>query len=96
MPDIEFLGQLEKIVRARMQDDPESSYTARLIDSGVPRIAQKVGEEAVEVALAAAAGNREDLVAEAADLLYHLIVLLNARQLSLADVADALARRHAG
>ncbi len=73
---------------------PPGSYTTSLFESGVRRIAQKVGEEGVETALAAVAQDDEALCGEAADLVYHLLVLLRARGLSLKDVTAVLARRH--
>ena len=90
----EFLTTLEAIIRQRLDDAPASSYTARLAAEGDARIAQKVGEEALELALAAVAGDREQQLAEAADLIYHLLVLLARKDLSLADVAESLRLRH--
>jgi phosphoribosyl-ATP pyrophosphohydrolase/phosphoribosyl-AMP cyclohydrolase len=89
-----WLGELERVVHSRAAAPPEESYTARLIASGLPRIAQKVGEEGVETALAAVTGDEAALAGEAADLLYHLIVLLHARGLSLADAVAVLRQRH--
>ena len=89
-----WLGKLERVVRERAAAPPEESYTARLIAAGLPRIAQKVGEEGVETALAAVTADDADLTGEAADLLYHLIVLLHARGLSLADAVAVLQERH--
>ena len=89
-----FLATLEAVIGERAAADPEDSYTARLMAKGVKRIAQKVGEEGVEAALAATVGDREELTNEAADLLYHLLVLLRASDLTLADVTDELKRRH--
>jgi phosphoribosyl-ATP pyrophosphohydrolase/phosphoribosyl-AMP cyclohydrolase len=94
-PPVGFLDRLERVIGARRGDDPESSYTARLLESGIQRCAQKVGEEGVEVALAAVAGNRDELVDEAADLLYHLLVVLGAAEVSLESVLEELQRRHA-
>lgn len=91
---IGFLARLEEIIAARIADSPEKSYTAKLHASGIRRMAQKVGEEGVEVALAAQGGSNEELVGEAADLLFHLALLLRARGLSLEAVADELAARH--
>jgi phosphoribosyl-ATP pyrophosphohydrolase len=93
--ELAFLGALEATIRNRLGDGDPSSYTARLAAAGDKRMAQKVGEEAVELALAAVAGDREEQLDEAADLLYHLLVLLNATGLSLGDVTAVLARRHA-
>ncbi|ATI65232.1 bifunctional phosphoribosyl-AMP cyclohydrolase/phosphoribosyl-ATP diphosphatase HisIE [Edwardsiella tarda] len=90
-----FLYQLEQLLAARKHADPQSSYTARLYASGTKRIAQKVGEEGVETALAATVQDRDELVNEASDLLYHLLVLLQDQRLSLGDVIDCLSQRHA-
>jgi phosphoribosyl-ATP pyrophosphohydrolase/phosphoribosyl-AMP cyclohydrolase len=90
-----FLGVLERIVAARASENSERSYTARLLQSGAQRVAQKVGEEGVELALAAVSGQREEIVSESADLLYHLIVLLRSQQVSLVEVTQELQRRHA-
>ena len=92
--DISFIGELETIVLARLNNPTENSYTAKLAAAGTKRIAQKVGEEGVELALAAISGNREEIIDEAADLVYHLTVLLAERNLSLADVAARLKARH--
>lgn len=94
-PDIRFIARLETIIRGRLENGDQDSYTVRLATSGTKRIAQKVGEEAVELALAAAAGTEQEVVDEAADLVYHLLVLLNERGLSIADVAARLHTRHA-
>ncbi|AOV96498.1 bifunctional phosphoribosyl-AMP cyclohydrolase/phosphoribosyl-ATP diphosphatase [Edwardsiella hoshinae] len=94
-PQWVFLYQLEQLLAARKQADPQSSYTARLYASGTKRIAQKVGEEGVETALAATVQDRDELVNESADLLYHLLVLLQDQRLSLGDVIDCLHQRHA-
>ncbi len=93
-PDIHFLAQLETIVRARIDAGADESYTARLVASGPRRIAQKVGEEGVELALAAASGSQQETIDEAADLLYHVIVLLAEKGLSLEDVSSRLKTRH--
>jgi phosphoribosyl-ATP pyrophosphohydrolase/phosphoribosyl-AMP cyclohydrolase len=89
-----WLGQLERVVHSRAAAPAEASYTARLLAAGLPRIAQKVGEEGVETALAAVTGDEAALAGEAADLLYHLIVLLHARGLSLEDAVAVLRERH--
>lgn len=94
--DIQFIAELESIVRSRMQQDSDESYTARLIASGTKRIAQKVGEEAVELALAATSGSQQETIDEAADLVYHLIVLLADQDLSLGNIAERLKTRHSG
>lgn len=90
----EFLATLEDIIRSRATESSDSSYTASLLQSGTRRIAQKVGEEAVEVALAACAGERDEQIDETADLLYHLLVLLADRNLRLADAVAVLEQRH--
>ncbi|MCO4810249.1 MAG: phosphoribosyl-ATP diphosphatase [Gammaproteobacteria bacterium] len=79
----------------RLAAADEESYTARLAAAGTKRIAQKVGEEGVELALAAAAGSQQETIDEAADLVYHLIVLLADRGLSLENIATCLKARHA-
>jgi phosphoribosyl-ATP pyrophosphohydrolase/phosphoribosyl-AMP cyclohydrolase len=92
---LSFLSQLESVIEQRVSARPEGSYTARLWSEGPTRMAQKVGEEGVEVALAAVTQTPDKLVGEAADLLFHLTLLLKSRQLSLADVVAELERRHA-
>ncbi|HEI8687942.1 bifunctional phosphoribosyl-AMP cyclohydrolase/phosphoribosyl-ATP diphosphatase HisIE [Proteus mirabilis] len=89
-----FLYELENLLRERKSASPDSSYTAQLYASGTKRIAQKVGEEGVETALAATVNDREELKNEASDLLYHLMVLLQDQSLSLSDVIDCLQNRH--
>lgn len=89
-----FLYELENLLRERKSASPNSSYTAQLYASGTKRIAQKVGEEGVETALAATVNDREELKNEASDLLYHLMVLLQDQSLSLSDVIDCLQNRH--
>jgi phosphoribosyl-ATP pyrophosphohydrolase/phosphoribosyl-AMP cyclohydrolase len=88
-----FLARLEEILSARITERPEDSYTAKLYARGPRRMAQKVGEEGVEVALAAS-GEAEELISESADLLFHLALLLRSRGLSLTDVTAELAARH--
>lgn len=92
--NIDFLQKLEAVVAERLASAPEGSYTARLAAQGVLKVAQKIGEEGVELALAAAAQDRDRVTAEAADLLYHLLVVLRLRDLTLADVVAELERRH--
>ncbi|WP_243040924.1 bifunctional phosphoribosyl-AMP cyclohydrolase/phosphoribosyl-ATP diphosphatase HisIE [Dyella sedimenti] len=94
-PALGFLAQLDALVAQRHAERPEGSYTTRLFEGGIRRMAQKVGEEGVETALAAVAQDDEALLGEAADLVYHLTVALRARGLGLADVAAVLAQRHA-
>jgi len=92
--DIAFLSVLQATIAQRMADNPTGSYTARLFADGVGRIAQKVGEEGVETALAAVSRDDDELVGECADLVYHLLVLLKARSLTLEQVVAELAARH--
>ena len=89
-----FLGQLENVIAQRIADKPEGSYTARIWSQGPSRIAQKVGEEGVEVALAAVTLEDERLVSETADLLFHLALLLKSRNLSIAHAIKELEQRH--
>jgi len=91
-----FLATLDALVKDRAIAAPADSYTGKLFAAGVRRIAQKVGEEGVETALAAVAQDDDALLGEAADLIYHLLVLLRARGLGLADAVAVLAQRHAG
>lgn len=94
-PDEEgFIRYLQSVIQGRHREMPEGSYTSRLFTRGVNKIAQKVGEEAVETVIEAVAGNRDALVYEASDLVYHLLVLLEATGLSIADLERELARRH--
>ena len=90
----DFLSELEVLIAQRERERPADSYTTRLFDGGVRKIAQKVGEEGVETALAAVAQGDTELTGEAADLVYHLLVLLRARGLSLDDAVDVLRSRH--
>lgn len=89
-----FLYQLQGIIATRAQASPEESYTARLLEKGRQKIAQKVGEEAVELILEAQSGPDELLLNETADMLYHLLVLLHSRGLGLGDVERVLQERH--
>jgi phosphoribosyl-ATP pyrophosphohydrolase/phosphoribosyl-AMP cyclohydrolase len=93
-PNLAFLADLEQVIRDRDRRRPEGSYTTRLLEDGVKRIAQKVGEEGVETALAATAGDQDEVLEEASDLLYHLLVLLRSRQLDLVDLIAVLEARH--
>jgi len=92
-PGLGRIGRLERTIHVRAQADPNDSWTARLIAQGPKRAAQKVGEEGVETALAGAAGDNAELAGEAADLIYHLLVLLHARHMVFQDVLDVLAQR---
>lgn len=89
-----FLWQLEQLLAQRKQADPQSSYTASLYASGTKRIAQKVGEEGVETALAATVNDREELTNEASDLIYHLLVLLQDQDLDFSAIINNLKARH--
>jgi len=91
---IDFLLRLEQVIDERRAASTDQSYTASLFAAGGMRMAQKVGEEAVELALASIQPDRARVLCEAADLVYHLLVLLRARDISLADVAAELASRH--
>jgi phosphoribosyl-ATP pyrophosphohydrolase/phosphoribosyl-AMP cyclohydrolase len=90
-----FLSTLENIIAQRIATRPEDSYTAQLLEGGVRRIAQKVGEEGLELALAAVAQSDEEIIGEAADLMYHSLLLLRVKGLSLAQIVAELAARHA-
>jgi len=92
-PGLGRLARLERTIAERADADPAESWTARLLAEGPKRAAQKVGEEGVETALAGAAGDDAELASEAADLIYHLLVLLKARGLSSHDVIEVLAAR---
>lgn len=94
MAEQNFLEALERVIRERIETAPEGSYTARLVSRGISKIAQKVGEEGVEVALASVVEPDERVVAECADLIYHMIVLLNVRGIPLKAVLTELEARH--
>lgn len=89
------LATLDERIAIRAAASPDESYTAKLIAAGVPRIAKKLGEESTEAVIAAVAGNRDELKAEAADVLYHLLVLLRGAGVPLADVMATLEARTA-
>ncbi len=95
VPQLAFLAELEDIIDARLADGPEGSYTAQLHGRGMRHVAQKVGEEALEVALAAVCEPDDRVTAESADLLFHLLVLLRGRGLDLGGVVAELRARHA-
>ncbi len=92
--NLEFLSELEQILRQRAEAEPGESYTATLLQKGQSYIAQKLGEEAVELAIAGVQADADRIVAEAADLLYHLLVLLQSHELQLADIVAELKSRH--
>jgi phosphoribosyl-ATP pyrophosphohydrolase len=93
MPETHTLDRLFAMIESRRGGDPGHSYTARLLAEGTPKIARKTGEEAIEVIIAALTGNREQLAAESADLLYHLLVLWADAGIAPDDVWRELARR---
>jgi phosphoribosyl-ATP pyrophosphohydrolase/phosphoribosyl-AMP cyclohydrolase len=93
-PPIAFLGELSKLVDSRHREQPEGSYTTKLFAAGTRRIAQKVGEEGVETALAAVCQDRDALLGEAADLTFHLLVLLRDRGIGIDELARVLRERH--
>jgi phosphoribosyl-ATP pyrophosphohydrolase/phosphoribosyl-AMP cyclohydrolase len=90
-----FLSSLESVIEKRVAESPKGSYTARLFSEGPKRIAQKVGEEGLEVALAAVAETDDKVLSESADLIFHLLVLLRSRGLSFQGVVAELQSRHA-
>lgn len=95
VPETEgFIRYLQSVIQGRHAEMPEGSYTSKLFNRGVNKIAQKVGEEAVETVIEAVAGNREAMIYEASDLIYHLLVLLEATGCSIADLEVELAKRH--
>ena len=94
--DLSFLEELEAIIDSRARDAGKDSYTASLLSAGPKRIAQKVGEEGVELAIAAVDGDRDEILNEAADLVYHMLVLLRSRNVSLNDLVATLRSRHTG
>ncbi len=89
-----FLSQLEQVIAGKKDEDPKESYTAHLFSRGTTKMAQKVGEEGVEVALAAVAETKEDLLGECADLFYHTLVLLADQKIDLSEVMAVLQERH--
>jgi len=90
----DFLQYLEEIIRLRRQANPEESYVSRLLHKGINKVAQKVGEEAVELVIEAKDNNEELFLGEAADLLFHYLILLNAKGYNLENVIDVLQKRH--
>lgn len=96
-PELEtegFIRLLEGVIQQRHRDMPAGSYTTHLFNKGVNKMAQKVGEEAVETVIEAVAGNREGFIYEASDLVYHLLVLLESQGCSIADLEKELCKRH--
>ena len=91
---LDFLETLEQVTQLRIDSEPDDSYTANLVASGQSRVAQKVGEEALEVALASVCGTTEEILDESADLVFHLLVLLRTQDLTFVEVIDKLKERH--
>ena len=91
---IDFINQLEEIIKNYQKNPQENSYTSSLFKKGINKIAQKVGEEAVEIVIEAKDDNKDLFLGEAADLLYHYLILLTAKNFSLADVIQVLQTRH--
>lgn len=89
-----FIRELQEVIRRRKTERPEGSYTVKLFDKGVNKIAQKVGEEAVETVIEAVDGNDSAMIYEASDLIYHLLVLLVHKDLSISDLETELRKRH--
>jgi phosphoribosyl-ATP pyrophosphohydrolase/phosphoribosyl-AMP cyclohydrolase len=92
--DLEFLNYLTNLIESRKESNQDESYTSKLFAAGSKRIAKKVGEEAVEVALEAENGELDRLIDESADLIYHLMVLLSSRDINLSNVVNRLKERH--
>lgn len=90
---METLTRLEQVIAERKAASPDASYVAKLNAAGIEKITQKLGEEAVETVIAALSGSREEVVGEAADLIFHLLVLLQARRITLGEVMAELDRR---
>ena len=89
-----FIGELQDFIEKRHEEMPEGSYTTRLFNDGIKKIAQKVGEEAPESVIEAVVGDNDKMVYEVADMMYHLLVMLTAKGLRIEDIANELAKRH--
>jgi phosphoribosyl-ATP pyrophosphohydrolase/phosphoribosyl-AMP cyclohydrolase len=94
--NIDFLVYLQNLINSRKKEMPENSFTTKLFQKGINKIAQKLGEEAVELVIEAKDSNRELFLNEAADLVYHLFVLLSAKECSIEEVVEVLKDRHKG
>lgn len=94
MANIKFVQELEAIVQDRLKQSPDDSYTAKLAQKGIAAAAQKIGEEGVETALAAVIGKDDEIIAESADLLFHLLVVLAMKEIPFASVVEELEQRH--
>jgi len=92
--DLAFLFYLQNFIEKRLREMPEGSYTTKLFQEGINKISQKVGEEAVETIIEATNGTKEQLIYEASDLIYHLIVLLTYKGIRIEDLAHELKTRH--
>ena len=95
-PNASFLNHLQQVVRQRKTASPDASYTAKLFAKGINKIAQKVGEEAVEIVIEAKDDNKDLFLGEAADLMFHFLVLLEAKGVDLNEVMEVLRQRHKG
>jgi phosphoribosyl-ATP pyrophosphohydrolase/phosphoribosyl-AMP cyclohydrolase len=93
-PGVSFINELYGIIQSRKKNMPKDSYTTKLFQQGENRIIQKVGEEAIETVIAAMDKNRKDLVNETSDLIYHLLVLLVEKDISIKEIAENLHKRH--
>ena len=89
-----FLSSLENIIEARLKGKEETSYVRSLAEKGIAKMSQKVGEEGVEVAIAGALEDKKELIYESSDLLFHLLILLKANNISLVDISRELENRH--
>ena len=89
-----FLSSLENIIEARLKGKEETSYVRSLVEKGIAKMSQKVGEEGVEVAIAGALEDKKELIYESSDLLFHLLILLKANNISLVDISRELENRH--
>lgn len=94
LPALSHIGYLDKVIQDRISSPSDTSYTNQLIARGLNKVAQKVGEEGVEVVIAALNETTEEYLGEMTDLIYHMLVLLHAKQLNLSDVAGVIAKRH--
>lgn len=94
LDDLQFLSELQALLIGRKQEMPEDSYTSHLFAKGISKIAQKVGEEGVETAIAAVKNDRQEIISESADLLFHLLVLLVDRNIAFSELLVELEKRH--
>ena len=94
MGDIKFLEELEAIIASRIKDQPEGSYVSKMAKKGLDQVLKKIGEESAEVIMAAKGGKKEEVIHEAADLIFHLMMVLALQDVSLGEVVDQLRSRH--